>query len=349
MSMWVAGAGLVAGIGGSLISSNAASKAQSAANAQAAANAAAEQARFEATNKQNEQFFRLSRGEVDPTTGYANALLPAYFKGGEAQLGQSAMDYFHQLQGLNSGGQISNQLQGNLNMMHPAIQQGLAALSNRYNGMDLQQRLANAQPVFGARTNAATQQRASINQSLLQTMGQLNAERGRGGFYGGSTFDRSRLLAATLGARGQASNLMSGAQLANAEDERALRDANLTGMQDLSPIAGGLQNAGIAYNMPATSMADYYQKAMSPFNFFRMGNQAYQNPQMPFNSPQIQPVLGGGAGLGSALGALGTTGLNYSLQNQLYGQLNNPGAGARTSYDQFLNQNPNSWAALGQS
>ncbi len=349
MSMWVAGASLVAGIGGSMISGNAAKKAQQSANAQNAAAQAAEQARFEATNKQNEQFFRLSRGEVDPTTGYASALLPAYFQGGEAELGKSAMDYFRQLQSLNSGGQMQSRLQGNLDRMNPAIQNSFGAIANRYNGLDLQQRLANAQPVFGARTNAATQQRASIDQSLLQTMGQLNAERGRGGFYGGSMFDRSRLLAATLGARGQASNLMSGAQLANAQDERGIRDADLSGMQDLAPIAAALQNAGIAYNTPASSMADYYQKAMSPFNFFRMGNQAYQNQQMPFGSPQIQPVLGSGAGLGSALGALGGTGLNYSLQNQLYGQMNNPGAGSRTTYDQFLQQNPNSWAAMGQS
>lgn len=313
-----------ASLAGGAIAANAAKKAQQGANN-------TNQAIADQTNATNERLFRISRGEVDPSTGYANSILPAYFKGGEAELAQSAMDYFHQLQGNNANGQIANRLQGNLDTLHPAIQASLTALGNRYNGMDLQQRLQNAAPVFGARTNYASQQRASIDQSLLETMGQLNAQRARGGFYGNSTFDRSRLLAATLGARGQASNLMSGANLTNAEDERAMRDANLSGMYDSAPLANALQNAGIAYNSPATSLADYYTKSMQPFNFFRIGNQPFQ--QQP--GPQVQPVLGGGGTFGSALGGLGSTGMNYLLQNQLYRQIGqNPyGGGAYNAND----------------
>ena len=303
--------GAAGAVGGSLVQANAAKKAQQAANN-------TNQAIADATNKQNEMFFRISRGEVDPTTGYANSVLPAYFKGGEAQLAQTAMDYFNRLQ--SQGGAGFDRLQGNLNRLDPAIQASLGAIADRYNGVDLATRLQNAQPVFGARTNLATQQRAAIDQSLLQTMAGLNAERARGGFYGGSTFDRSRLLAATLGARGQASNLMSNALLANAEDERALRDANLTGMSDMAPIVAGLQNSGIAYNSPAASFSDYYQRAMAPLNFFRIGNQAFQQ-QMP---PMQQPVLGSGAALGSALSGLGQVGMNFALQQSLFNQMRNP-------------------------
>lgn len=371
--------GAAGSLAGSAISANAAKKAQQKSDAANMANA-------QNTNAQNEMFFRLSRGEIDPKTGYGSAILPAYFKGGEQELGNAAMDYFRQLNSMNANGQMSDRLNSNLQMLDPAIQAGLQTIGGRYTGQELDQRLANAAPLFAARSNldqlfgarsnldptfnariqAAQDQRGAIDQSLLQTMGQLNAERGRGGFYGNSTFDRSRLLAATLGARSQATGLMSQANLANVQDrygvdvqnaqdrygvnvtnagdERAIRDMVLSSQMDLAPLAAGLQNAGIAYGSPAASMANYFQQAMSPMSFFRIGNQAYQNPGLP----TVQPTLGAGASFGSALSSLGSMGLNYTLQNQLLQQMNNPGAGQQMTYDQFLKQNPTSWAATGQ-
>lgn len=296
---------------GSAAAANSAKKAQqgaTAANAQAMAD----------TNASNERLFRLSRGGVDPSTGYASAVLPTYFGAGEQQLGQGAMDFYNSVQNYYGGtGGYLNQLRNASTALDPAMQASLQTLGNQYNGQNLALRLQNAAPVFSQRLGAARAQSASIDQAFRESMARLNAERASNGFYGGSTFDRNRLLSSTLGARSNAAALMSSAGLQNAQDERQVRDADLAFKMDPSYLYQAMNAAGNYANAPANAAAGYYSQLMQPFNFFRIGNQAFQQQNMP----TISPSIGGGQIAGGAVSSIGSTIANYYAQQQLLQQM----------------------------
>jgi hypothetical protein len=331
MSFWAAGTSLAVGIGGSLISANSASKA-----AKAAQEANLQQAKD--TNALNERLFNQSRGAVD-STGYGHAILPVYFGGNEQALGQSAYDIFNKLQG--AGSSSYGQLQGLRDSLTPALSNSLNALSNRFNGQDLQQRLAYADPYFQARARTAQIQgqgleniagagQGAINIGLQRAIAQMNAQRAGQGYFGSSTFDRNRLAQSTIGAQqqgaiglaqahAQAQLLAAQAAQANAQDTAGIQHANLDFMSNPGALGAGLSAAGGFFNAPAQALANSYSTAMTPLNYFRIAPQAFQQQNLPQQSPEIT----NGQIYGSTLGQIGQTGANYFLTKNLLSSLGN--------------------------
>jgi len=303
------------GAAGSVYGASQSSKAQAASDKKNQQNVAD-------TNAMNYRMFRESRGAVDPETGYAASVLPLYFKGQEAQLAADAnsqyQNFWNQSQGL------ANDLRSQLALATPASQAAMTALMGRYNGANLQQQLLNAQPVFGGRINQANAQVSGIRTGLQDVIGQLNASRAAQGFFGGSTFDRSRLAASTIGAQQAAAQQMAAAQLANATDERGLRDADLAGRADLSALTAGFQNYANMASAPLQAEVQGYQAAMQPYSFFKIGNQAFQNQA----APAVSPGISTGQAIGQVAGQLGGTALNYYLNQNLLNQYGQAGGGA---------------------
>lgn len=293
------------GAAGSVIAAKSASNSQAASDAVNAENATN-------ANATNERLFRLSRGGIDPQTGLAgNAVLPSYFGAGESALGQSTLERYNAM--LAAIDKSTAGLQSSVDKLNPSMQEALTALQSRYNGGDLQARLAASQPFYDSRTQAAQAQVGSINSSLAQAMQALQAQRSAQGYFGSSVLDNNRLLAATLGARSQAAYGLSQANVSNQGDITNLKLADLTGRQDVSGLAAALQNQAAFQNFPLQNQINLSSAAQNPLNFFRIGPQAFQ----PQALPGISPTISNAQALGQGLGALGQVGTNYFMNQQL--------------------------------
>ena len=286
------------------------------------------------TNAANYQLFQESRGGIG-ADGFGHSILPIYFGGNEQDMARQAYENFNRL---NQGaGATQGYLQGYQNALRPAIGANIGALTNRYNGQDLLQRLGYAQPVFDARLSqagvygqgargTAAAQAGSINSSLLEALGQLNAQRSAQGFVGGGTFDRNRMLASLAGARGQAAvgtaqadavaqNAAQAALYQNAVDRQGYQLSDLENLSNTGYLSGALQNLGNFESYPAMQTAALYQNAQSPLNYFRIAPQAFQNAPMPTQTPSI----GAGQIWGAGLSALGSGLSSYGMYKWLAG------------------------------
>lgn len=340
MSMWIAGASLAAGIGGSLISANGAKQ-----SAQLAADT--NKQNIQDTNAANLNLFNLSRGAVNPATGFGSSILPQYFGGNEQAAGQQAYDQFSQLNGLAQGNYnaLSAQ-QGNLS---GAINASTTALGNRFNGNYLSQQQQYSSPYYQANLNNAGVQgtglrqvaaanSSAINTGLAQALSQINAQRAAQGFLGSSTYDRNRLASSTIGARqaaavnnagavAQSNNLMAGAQLGNAGDARTLQMTNLDYMSNPANLSNGMSALTSFQNSPAAALSQMYSQAQTPLNFFRIQPQATQQQNLPTVTPQIN----NDQIYGSLLSQLGSAGSNYLSMNQMAQQYGGGNANPYTS------------------
>lgn len=265
------------------------------------------------TNAQNLAIFHDTRGAS------GSAILPEYLKDTEGELGGSAAEVAKQLFGYGGGaGARLENASGMLTRYDPALEAGDQTVIDLATGKVGANRRDSLAPVLQARTNLARSRAASINQSLDETLAGLRAMRAGAGFRGASTFDTNRAMAATVGARGQATAGIAQADLDNQSAIHGLNENNLQMLLsslDL-PFQRGQQR--LAFNdLPMRSVAQSYTDALSPLNFFRL-----PGANVPYGqSTQVQPVGNTGQYLGAALAGGAQSIGQYLAQQQLMKQL----------------------------
>lgn len=358
MSMWVAGAALVGTVGGAMISANGS---KSAASKAADANARS----MSETNAQNLAMFNQSRG-APGDDGYSHAILPMYFGGNEEALGQQAYDNFNRLS--SAGLDSYNRSLGYQSQFRPAVNAGITAVNNRYNGQDLQQRVGYANPYFTSRLNQAQTygqglrgiadaNSSAINTGLAQVMAQQNAQRARQGFFGGSTFDRNRMLSSTIAARqaaaidqarasAGANDAYAGAQTTNAGDLRGMQMSDLDFRSRLDFLPASMGALSSYEGAPGQGLAQSYNTAMTPLNYFRIAPQAYQNQNMPMQEPGINNAQIIGGAISQGANAYGQYQYNQQLQ-KMYG-MQQPSQGMQNPYTMASAYNPYAVGAPAQ-
>lgn len=89
-------------------------------------------------------------------------------------------------------------------------------------------------PLAAARNQAAQLQATAVNVGLQSTKDQLTADAAKAGYIGGSTAQDAALARATIGARGQAAQAVSAANLANAGDTRDIAVRGATGERTIA-------------------------------------------------------------------------------------------------------------------
>lgn len=320
-------------IGGAISANGAKGAASSAANANLQ--------NTQDTNAANLNLFNLSRG-APGSDGYGHAILPNYFGGQEQDLGQAAYQNFLKL---NQSGQSSyNNLLNYQSQMRGSADTSINAINNRFNGQDLAQRQAFANPYWSANLqqaqtagaglrDVASANSSAINTGLQQALAQMNAQRAGQGYFGNSTFDRNRALSATLGARqqaavygaqanAQANNLYQNAQFQNSGDLRSLQTGNLDYQSNPSVLPGALSAISGYESAPANALSASFNNAMTPLNYFRTSPQSFQQQNMPMQTPGLDS----GQVLGSAIQQGGSASLNYLLSQRLASQYGQGGA-----------------------
>lgn len=262
------------------------------------------------TDANNLRMFQESRG----STG--SAVLPEYLKPYEADLARSAAQTAQAMFGYGGGpaGRLA-EAEGTLARYEPSLRAGDELVFDLASGKLGRDRRAALEPVLGARTAVAKSRAAAIAQGLDETLATLRAQRAGTGFRGSSTFDLNRMLAATTGARGQAALGLTQADLDNALAVQGLQENDLqmrlAGLE--LPYQLGAQRLNFQ-NLPAQSLAQFYQNALAPLSFFRLptANAPYQT---------ANPVASTGQIAGSAVAGLGNTLGQYYAQQAMMEQL----------------------------
>jgi hypothetical protein len=296
MSMAVIGAvgigtGLVGSIGGSLIQGS------SQRDAQSLADATNRYIADENRRQNQEQFDRVNRNDF--------------------LLQDQLLPYFQQYtQGfLNDGGSFQQQIaerQALIDQFAPTLQRSRDFLGDVYNGSNLNTRLNAAGVTGDARIESAVQQQAAIDQALREVQSQLAAENARKGFVGGGSFANNRLLASTVGARQDASNLMGVAELANAADKQRLIEADLAEQGAYAGAIPGIVAGQMGLqDMPAQSVYNKLGQVVQPLSYFK-GNPMFSQGAGPMVSPNPSAGIEGRvlADAGSAL-------MDYGFQSSL--------------------------------
>lgn len=312
--MWVGIGTAVASVAGGAIS---AMGSESAAKTAAAANLANTQN----TNQMNYNLFQQSRGAPLPGNSYGNSILPLYSGAQEQNMFGQAMGQYNTIAG--QANNVYNQSQGALNNLQPALNTSINTLAGLFNGQNLQKQLGYQAPLYGANLayaatqgqglrNIASANTNAINTSLAAQLAQLQAQNNNQGFLGSSTFNNNRMLQAIIPAQqqaavgqatagAQAQNLLSAASLGNIGTTAGLQMQNLANMANPGLLASGMGAYGAAESSPLSQLSQNFQSAQAPLNFFRIGNQAWQQQNMPVVYPQVNgSQIAGGAltGLG---------------------------------------------------
>lgn len=264
-------------------------------------------------------------------------------------------------------------MQGNLEqsvaMQRQALQDQVAALGTAATAEATARRAAlqteiaalnEAQaPLAEARMKAAELQATAVNVGLEQTRDQLTADQARAGYIGGSTFGDAALARATIGARSQAAQAVSGARVANAGDtreiatrgatgERSIADALAAANRDIAGL-GATGNRSLTDTLAterrrigdtgATGLASITnQTALSRAGIGAQGANQTFNDQV-FGADQKRS-------LGDAL-AQGKFGLTNTLSGQTLAANQQGNAAKATYYDNDYNRNLT--AALAQT
>ena len=267
-----------------------------------------------------------------------SAILPLYAPPGtEAELLNRALE-FNRLATADPAARVAEYeriRQG----LAPTVSAGDKLIQDIYSGELEKRRLAQIDPVLAARTGVADARASAINAALAQTRGRIAAEEARKGYTGAGGVVQNRLLQNTIAARQQAATEQAAAGLQNALDRARVQEAG-TQLQLSSlnlPITRA--NALIAAKQaPLAGVAQNFAIGQAPLNFFRLPVGNPPQPRPALMEQTSDPYAAGLAALGQLAGAYGT----YQANQQLIGQMNQPGvgygAGAGT-YGTTLNPN----------
>jgi hypothetical protein len=261
-----------------------------------------------AANELNYLQFKESRGSG------GSAVLPEYMPAGsEAALAQSALDTSNAINSIPMADRIA-QYNAILQAAQPTIDAGNATIGNIYNGAMQDQLLAQADPVFAARTNAANVNAQGINVGMNQALNQMAAQEAAKGYVGNGSYANNRMAGAYIGAAQQAAAQKAGVDLQNAAQKQAIQNQMLDLQLKSLDMPVNRANQLIALSQaPYQGAATMSKLSQSPLEFFRIG---VGNP--PNNvAPQLAqtPSIGGvvASGIGQAAGAYN----NYQQQKEL--------------------------------
>lgn len=301
----------VVGLAGTVGASMCAADSAEDANFQNALNAALQR-------KLELQLAREARGQPTPEGG-VSSLLPFY--GDEVGLYRDAKDYYDATKAITGTPQEQIlRYKNTIDRYGPVFNAGGDLISSIYSGDMLANRLAENQPVAGARRAVAQGQQQGVLEGLLRRINELKTERKLQGYTGGGSFEEQQLLAGTIGARQKASEVMTRAELENAMEERSIREAQRElGLRSLDlPLARAKQALELE-TLPLRTANELASARMAPFDFFRIGPGQVMRPTANPTVTAI-PNLGQiiGQGVATSAGTLG----NYYMNQQLIKQLN---------------------------
>jgi hypothetical protein len=268
-----------------------------------------------------------------------------YLKPYEAGLSQSAAETAQALFGY--GGGVTKRLADadhTLRRYDRAFSAGDDTVIDLATGKLASDRRNSLAPVLAARMNAAKGRAAAISQGLDETLSALRAAKAGTGFRGLSTFDINRAQAATIGARTNAAAGLGDAELANALATQGLDESNLQlRLNSLDLPAQIAQQRLSLSNLPASNIADFYGRALSPLSFFRMGagTPPYQQ------TPQIPIITSSGQIAGSAVAGFGQSLGQYFAQQQMMQDLSKFYGGGPTYLGSGGSLGAGSWAGPG--
>lgn len=260
------------------------------------------------TNALNYQMFRESRGEG------GSSILPLYAPDGtEEKMFGGAVQVYDAITG-QPVSMTLDQYNKIAASMRPSVQSGDALINAIYSGELEQQRMTALDPVLAARTRQAEANAAAVDLALAQEQNRIAAADAVKGYTGGGSFVGNRMLAATIAARQQAAQQRAAAELANAQEQQALKE-NMTNLK-LQSINLPMEraNALMDFSMaPYKGLVQRQAIAMQPFQFFKLnpGNP----PQAQAFQQQADPSTGAiiASGVGQAAGAY----MNYRQNQQL--------------------------------
>lgn len=259
-------------------------------------------------------------GIPEELQGRESAILPYYMGGSEAILGKDAAnvaaairaaagdptlrlaDYSAMLGKYDAASEANDRLAEDL------------ALGNITN-----EQLAEAAPVWAARTGAAESRRNAGLEALRETLNEIDSIQAGKGYSGDSTGKRMLRFNARRAIGTQAATDFAGANLENEMDRRMIKESGRNARLSNIDLPNRLAMAAIQRKqLPANAVASEFNAATEPLNFFNIGAGQFraQNPlTAPSNSATgiANSVAQAGASVG---GALSKYYGNKSLENQ---------------------------------
>lgn len=270
--------------------------------AQAERNAARTNARSAArTNTTNFLLNLASRGAALPAhlpglpvpanvAGRESTFLPYYFNDQERALADEARRVFDETG--RAGGTPEQQIAAArevVNQFMPALQQGGETVRGIFDNTLTGERVAEAQPVFAARSNLATARKNAGLDALQETLNQIKAIQGRAGYTGDSLANQRLRADVTRRVYGDAAVDTSAADLQNATDLQAIMESGRRlKLSSLSLPTAQAQNILNLQEQPLETVATRFNRRLQPFGFFRMGQNQFNVAPLP----QVNPIPG---------------------------------------------------------
>lgn len=295
----------------------------------------------ERLNDKNYQFFLESRG----SDGYA--VLPYYANENgdpmEPILFQDALDTYNVFKETSPQDRMAS-YQELVDMFTPAAQGGRNYVDDIYSGQLERKQIADAEPVFGARTDIAKARSLARRDALDKTLNQIKAIAQKRGFSGDSYGKRLLEYNATADINADSAVDLAGAKLENEKQRLGfkqasdnLRQANLFTPYQLGEAAVNMKA------LPETFTAGQTQKMQGLFQPFNIGTSRYSDQPLPPVQPRMSnfgiaaEAIGGisknigtigalnamagayGQGMGSAMAAApASAGSNYMSSAPIY-------------------------------
>ena len=279
----------------------------------------------EATNKANLALHIMSRGgkltakeaaELGlpaDAIGKSSSILPYYLSGIEESAGQNASELVSAMQ--NYGGFDSPEAEMDyyrsiIGKYQPAFDAAGKVATQAVDGTMSEQMLAEAEPVFAARTNLAQSKKSAGLEAIAQTLNEINAIQARKGYTGDSLGNRMLEFNARRMINQEGAADIGNAALENAIARAAIqqqgRQLQLGSLNLPDQVA---QSELARTTLPASTAAARHSASLAPLEFFRIGIGNVPRQQAPPSSA-FTPVASTGQAIATGVSALGNAGLN---------------------------------------
>jgi hypothetical protein len=331
-----AGIGAAAGIAGGMMAANAAGDAaDSAANAQAK------------SDRANLAMYVMSRGgALDEATvkklglpmdlvGKQSSILPLYLSKYESDLGKNAAEMALKLQ----KGQFESPEEEMAFYRAIQARYGAANDAARATGISAvdgtmsAEMLADAEPVFAARTGVAESRKNAGLEALAETLNEIDAVQARRGFAGDSMGSRMLKFNARRGIATQGATDLGEARLQNEADRAGLKEAGRQLRLGAINLPDQLASADMSRSsMGERALGSRFNSAMEPLRAFRVEVGNPPNAQ----TPTYQTVPSTGEIIANSVSGLGNTAMNYFMSQSLMKQLGSSGNNSNAALQKSL-------------
>jgi hypothetical protein len=276
--------------------------------------------------------------------GTEAAILPYYFGGQEKSMSADATELYKAIQERNGspGLQIAN-YDALLGKYQPSVDANDQLAADLASGRMTNQTLAEAQPVFNARTNMAESKRNAGLEALRQTLSEIDSIQAGKGYSGDSTGKRMARFNARREIGTQSAADFAGANLANAQEKQAIQSGGRSLQLSNINLPDTLARAAInRTRLPGQAATATQGDAMAPFDFFKLQPANYKSPNplnaMPDTAGSIaNTVAQTGAAIGGSLAKYYS---NKSLANMAQNQ---------ASWTPNYAPGPGTWESSGTS